>query len=137
MRFEWDESYDVGVEKFNEQHRHFFEISNVIYDLVEGGEVNREKLFPEILELVNYGSYHMSAEEDAFLKYNYPKTREHVEAHDLYRQKMQEYLEKSMSENVDIVKLAKEVADFASDWLFEHIRMVDKQYSGFLKGKEV
>lgn len=137
MRFTWDESYDVGVEKFNEQHRHFFEISNSIYDLVEKGEVDREELMAPISELINYGLYHMSAEEGAFHKYSYPKTEEHIEAHNFYRQKTQEYLEKSMDLNINIVTLAKEIADFASDWLFEHIRLVDKQYSSFLEGKEI
>lgn len=136
MIFEWDESFDVGVERFNQQHRHFFAISNTIYNLVEIGNINRETLMPRVLELTNYADYHLLAEETVFLKYGYPKTEEHIKAHNFYRQKIQEYLEKTMSENVDFINLAKQLADFASDWLFNHIRSVDKQYSSFLKGKE-
>ena len=137
MRFGWESGFSVGVNKFDEQHKQFFEITNKIYDMVSENSINREELFAQVLELESYATYHLLSEEEIFYRYKYPQTEKHLEAHNFYRQEIQEYVEKCMSNDVDLTNLAAELADFASSWLLEHIKSVDKQYSDFLIGKNV
>ena len=137
MRFVWESGFSVGVNKFDEQHKQFFEITNKIYDMVSENSINREELFAQVLELESYATYHLLSEEEIFYRYKYPQTEKHLEAHNFYRQEIQEYVEKCMSNDVDLTNLAAELADFASSWLLEHIKSVDKQYSDFLIGKNV
>ena len=137
MKFVWDKNYSVKVKKFDSQHQHFFEITNSIYDLIQNINVSRDELFPKILELVNYGEYHLSSEEEAFTKFNYPDANGHLQEHALYRQRTQEYLERCIDTSANLNLLAKELADFASSWLVEHISTIDKKYSSSFEKKEI
>jgi hemerythrin len=136
MKFVWNDTYLVGVRVFDEQHKHFFELVNVCYDMVSTGNINREKIEAAVNDMVNYGLYHLSAEEDAFIKYGFPFTSLHVQVHDGYRQKIKELFERlRATSDEDLAALVTEVVDYASKWLSEHILAVDAQYSSFFKGK--
>ena len=136
MKFVWNDTYLVGVGVFDEQHKHFFDLVNVCYDMMSSGDINREKLEAAVNDMANYALYHLSAEEEAFVKYSYPLTSLHVDAHNVYRQKIRELFEKSRVASEDnLVALTTEVVDFASNWLLGHILSVDIQYSGFFEGK--
>lgn len=137
MKFIWNPSYSVGVKKFDEQHQHFFEITNNIYDLVRADTTDHDQLFAQIMELVNYAGYHLSSEEEAFEKYNYPDADSHLEAHTIYREKIQEYVQQISAPDADLPTIATLIADFASDWLLQHIKTVDKLYTEFLSGIEI
>ena len=137
MKFVWNDSYSVGVKKFDEQHQQFFKISNEIYQLIEGEGVKRDVLFTHILELINYSSIHLSSEESAFHKYEYPEMEGHLKHHSEFRTKIQGFLELCMDGDSDIELLAGQIVDYASKWLAEHILNVDKKYSEFLQGKEI
>ena len=137
MRFVWDFSYSVKIKKFDEQHRQFFEITNGIYDLIEKPTIDRKEIFTKISELESYATYHLLSEEEAFYKYHYPQAVEHINAHHIYRNTIQKYIEECMDKDVDMKLLATEIVDFASAWLLEHIKSTDKEYSEFLEGKQI
>ena len=137
MKYNWDESYSVGINKFDLQHQEFFNIANKIYDLTGHKDINRDQLFSVVSELNNYATYHLAAEESAFYEYNYPGYMAHVSAHGFLREKINEYIEKCMNSETDLVNLAREMTDFVTDWLIEHIKTTDKLYTDFLKDKEI
>ena len=137
MKFNWDESYSVGIKKFDLQHQEFFEIANKIYELIGHKDVNRDQLLSLITELNNYATYHLAAEESAFYEYNYPGYMSHVSAHDVLREKISEYVVKFMNIDTNLAILAGEIVDFATDWLVAHIKTTDKLYSDFLKDKKI
>jgi|WetSurMetagenome_2_1015567.scaffolds.fasta_scaffold637636_2 hemerythrin-like metal-binding protein len=136
MKFVWNDTYLVGVGVFDEQHKHFFDLVNVCYDMISAEDFSRDKLEAAVNDMANYALYHLSAEEDAFIKYSYPFTSLHVKAHDGYRQKIKELFARSrVANDENLVAITTEVVDFASNWLLEHILSIDAQYSGFFKGK--
>lgn len=137
MIFNWDESFSVGIKKFDLQHQEFFNIANKIYDLIGHKDIKRDQLFSVISELSNYATYHLAAEEATFYEYNYPGYMTHVSSHNLLRKKISEYTEKCMSADTDLVNLVREMIDFATDWLVQHIKTTDKLYTEFLKDKEI
>ena len=128
MKFVWDDIYSVQIEVIDEQHKMFFDFINKIYDLVENNTVTKESLLSVIVELYGYAFYHLTTEETYFEKFNYDNKEQHVQAHNLYRQKMQEAVEKVSRTDVNLNDLAEEVADFAKKWLSGHILHEDKKF---------
>jgi hemerythrin len=124
MKFKWSNNYSVGVKSFDEQHKHFFELSNKIYDLLDKKGVDKEKIIFSTTELANHAFYHLSSEEDAFIKHQYPETEAHIHVHNIYRQRIQEYLDKTST---------KEFVDYVTSWLSNHILFMDKKYRSFFE----
>jgi len=124
----WDNSYSVGVDLIDEQHKHFFGIANSAYEAAEGATVAPEKLLAIILELNDYALYHLGTEEEYFKKFRYAGTTLHVQMHNIYRDQMQKYLGR-MRDGNDTKELVKEIALYSGNWLGSHIFVMDKQYA--------
>ena len=129
MKFIWRDEYSVGVEIIDEQHKHFFEIANELYDLSVKDDFSRGNLFAFITELGSYAFYHLGTEEGYFEEFNYEDKVMHIEVHNIFRKKVSDYLAGARDEKSDLRKLAGEAADFCNDWLSRHILALDKKYT--------
>jgi hemerythrin len=132
-KFIWKDEYSVGIPSIDEQHKYFFEITNRMIDLAEGLEPTHEKLLVVMGELGDYAMYHLSTEEGYFDKFAYEGAPEHVKVHNLYRQKIADYLKMAEDPKSDLAKLIDEVASYSIDWLSNHILFMDKKYTVFFK----
>jgi len=132
-KFIWEDKYSVGISSLDEQHKHFFEIADDIVDLLGRGDFNRDELSALIVKLANHAFVHLKTEEDYFDNLHYLSAPLHVEAHKLYRKKVEDYLQMIQNPNADIKTLADEVATFAIYWLSDHILLMDKQYTVFFR----
>lgn len=137
QKYIWTEKYSVGVKEIDEQHQHFFEMANEIIDVAEKTDVSVSELLFKITNLCNYAVYHLLTEENIFNRYHYPEAQEHVNAHNSYREKMKEFMAEVEKEGSDTKKLALEIAQFAGDWLMNHILGMDQKYSGFMHEKGI
>ncbi|MGC9968893.1 MAG: bacteriohemerythrin [Minisyncoccia bacterium] len=137
MRFVWTPEYSVGVKEFDDQHKHFFALANKVYEMAMSGSVDKKGLGMAGDEFGNYSLYHLSTEEEYFKKYGYPDASPHIAAHDLYREKIQDYLTRLRREEPDLNQAARELSDFAADWLFRHILSMDRNYKAFFNGKGI
>lgn len=135
--FVWNKDYSVGVENFDKQHQHFFDIVNSIYKAVNEIPLNKETLLNLATKLGNYALYHLDSEEKNFLKYGYPNKDLHILIHATFRNRVQDYIDQLSSDHVVIEDVAKSMADFAKNWLAYHILTVDKTYSDFFVGKQI
>ena len=129
-RFVWDDSYSVNIALIDEQHKHFFEIVNQSFDLLETDPKNKAGIFAIIDELVAYGKFHLSTEETYFEKFNFIHSKEHTISHNIFREKVDSYLLylKSLKITEDADDLAGAVTTFAKNWLSQHILISDKEY---------
>jgi hemerythrin len=132
-KFIWKEEYSVGIPSIDEQHRHFFGITNEIIDLGEKSAASREELQGVADQLGDYALYHLKTEEDYFDKVAYPEAPQHVDAHNLYRQKIADYLARVDNPATDLTGLAEELAAYSVSWLSEHILLVDKKYTKYFQ----
>ncbi|MFA6494867.1 MAG: bacteriohemerythrin [Candidatus Paceibacterota bacterium] len=128
-KFIWSENYSVGVASIDEQHQHFFDIVNSILDMVDQKDVSRETLIAPIRELSEYVQYHLGTEETYFAEFHYPEAAAHINAHNQYREKIKSYLGIIDDPEKNMHDLAKEIAIFSGDWLFNHILLMDRQYT--------
>lgn len=132
-KFLWTDEYSLGISIIDEQHQHFFEIVNRIYDLLKKNNENKEEMVSIVKELMDYAFFHLSTEEKYFNQFSYSDISHHMKAHSMFREKSDEYSELVKNNNTDLSKLLLEIADFSKDWLAHHILISDKAYAPFFQ----
>ncbi len=132
-KFVWTNEYSLGIGIIDEQHQHFFDIVNRIYDMLEKGNNEREEIVKIIAELTEYAYHHLSTEEKYFNQFAYSDIANHMKYHTMFRLQTQEYSDRIKDSKEDLPKLALEVTDFAKTWLMKHILVADKMYAPFFK----
>lgn len=137
QKFVWTDEYSLGINVIDEQHKHFFEIVNNIYDMLESTGDNRQDLIDVIDELAQYAYFHLATEEKYFNQFAYSDIANHMRYHAIFRQKSEEYTDRVKSENEDLPQLAQEVTDFSKNWLSNHILVADKLYAPFFKAHHI
>lgn len=132
-KYEWIKKYSVGVKEIDKQHEHYFDITNDIIKLTGQDNVSADDLLSKIDELYDYARYHFTTEENIFKKYGYPEAKEHMDAHEVYWEKIDQFVLKMKTGGVDIKEITLEVAEFAGSWLVNHIMEVDLKYISFMR----
>lgn len=132
-KYIWTEKYSVGVAEIDKQHQHFFEIANDVMEIAEKKDVPLGELLFKVTNLSNYAVYHLLTEENIFARYNYPDAAEHIAAHNAYRGKMKQFISEVEREGADTKALAIKIAEFAGDWLMNHILVMDQKYASFMR----
>lgn len=125
----WDDSFLVGVEAFDNDHKYLVKLINNLHSGLMAGFGVSEMTF--ILDdLVRYTNVHFKREEDLMKKHAYPDYEEHRDAHaDLVRKVVDFQAQLKSGKKVFSVELMS----FLKDWLLNHILKTDKRYSGFFK----
>jgi hemerythrin-like metal-binding protein len=125
----WDDSYLVGVEAFDKDHRYLVKLINNLHSGLTGGFKISEMTY--ILDdLVRYTDVHFKREEDMMQKYSYPGFKEHKRAHQELVQQVMEF-QKQLEEGKKAFTL--ELMSFLKDWLINHILKTDMLYRDFFK----
>lgn len=127
----WKDTYSVGYELFDEQHKELIGMINEIGELVKDKELDTEGLYESMTEIIgrllNYTVYHFGAEEDVFAENNYELTEEHKETHAIFVENVK-VLVSDLDENEDVRSVAFEIYETLVEWLLKHILDVDKKY---------
>lgn len=129
----WRDSYSVGIEKFDNQHKKLVQILNDLLDAMHSGMAH-VILENKLNELVDYAHTHFSDEEDLFDRYDYPQKVEHHNQHIQLLAQVQKLLE-DLSKGSIVITL--QTTDFLKDWLINHILGDDMEYASFFKEKGV
>ena len=132
-KFIWTNDYSLEINVIDEQHKHFFEIVNRIYDLLAKPNQERTEIVNIINELKDYAFYHLATEEKYFNQFAYADITNHMKYHTMFRLQSDEYTERIKNSQEDLSKLALEITDFAKNWLMNHILIADKKYAHLFK----
>ncbi|MFD3157000.1 bacteriohemerythrin [Haloimpatiens sp. FM7330] len=131
--FKWKDSYSVGVEEINKQHKKLFELGKELYELIELDDEYDH--FDEIMnildELKDYTHYHFKSEEDLLTKHGYEtlQFKLHRLEHKSFIHKMDSFNEKSIDfEQKDSVL---KMLSFIENWISHHILETDMSYKEF------
>lgn len=131
MKFYWDPKYSVNIKSIDIQHKKFFEIINNVFFLLRQKPVDETKVNKIVKDLVEYAEYHLNYEEKCFKETDYPDMATHCQFHNGYRQKIKDYQKKIKQKDSNLIALAQEIAEFAQNWLSEHILATDQKYSQY------
>ncbi len=133
MRMEWDESYSVGISRFDEQHKKLFEIFNALIDSVRE-ERQKEVMGEALEELLDYTVKHFGEEEREMEVHGYYEYDRHKKEHEELASQVKDFRTKFMA---GTAPMSVELISFIMNWLKTHIAHSDKKYGPFLSGKGV
>jgi hemerythrin-like metal-binding protein len=129
----WSDSLSVGIDSIDSQHKKLVDLINELYVQMNSGSA-KEAVGRTLSKLIDYTGSHFKNEEKLFARHDYPEQADHKEVHSklvdqvLYFQDQFEKGEKDVS---------LELMEFLKDWLLNHIKKTDRQYSSFLLSKGV
>lgn len=133
---EWKDSYRLGIDIIDEQHKKLFDIAEDAETIMVMPEhVDR---FDEIITILNelrdYVKYHFEQEEKLLLEIQYNKFFDHKVAHN-------DFIEHINAFNIDEIdehqtEKCLELVRILIDWLIEHVLEKDKQWAKVYKEKK-
>ncbi len=131
--FNWSEDYSVKNNGIDNQHKKLVDLINDLHNAMKEGK-GKEILGKIIGELISYTKFHFKAEENLMLQNNYPEYKNHKAEHEAFTNKVIEFEEKFKRGSV---VLSQEIILFLKDWLINHIKGTDKNYSPYLINKSI
>jgi len=124
----WRDSYSVGVEQIDRQHKYLLSLINRIQ--VATGEFDSQAIVEIVLDMQAYARFHFADEENLMEQLGFPGLADHRKIHEGFLEKADLFLDDLESAPVATVS---EIARFLSDWLINHIMVTDAQYGLFFK----
>lgn len=125
---QWDESYSVNVAEIDQEHKKLLDLTNQLHDAMRNGQ-GKLVVGNIINELLKYTETHFRNEEILMEKAGYPGLASHKLVHKRLVDQVKDLAEKANNGNLS---LSLEVMNFLKDWLVEHIKGTDKNYSSHL-----
>jgi hemerythrin len=121
----WDKSFSVNIVEIDKQHQ---KLIGMITDLNEAMRQGKGKaILGQIISgLIGYVDTHFKTEEKYFEQFGYLETDAHKKEHQDFTAKVGDF--KKGFEGGQL-GLSIEVMNFLSDWLQNHIKVVDKKYA--------
>lgn len=123
----WKESYRLGVEKIDAQHKKLFETTERLVHEIEGGQ--RPEVYRQTIAFLKlYVATHFRDEEQYFSSIGYPKEEEHKRQHQALSQEVAKY-DAQLKETGYALQTAKKIAGMLSAWLVYHVVNEDIKYT--------
>lgn len=133
MGIKWDESFEIGEEMIDAQHREFISRLNAVSETMMKGRGAGE-LSATVGFLEEYVKIHFEYEELLMAKLLYPGFFEHREMHRRFKE-MAEKIKKAAGERDFKTGSVVGVHKAMSVWIVKHIKTEDSKIGSFLKGK--
>lgn len=128
--FEWEKSFEVGVKQFDEHHMHLAELLNATFDDFSSG-ANHETIGAVLDKLIDYATYHFTAEEQWMNLNGYDGYLLHCEEHNMFSRRV---VEIQNDFHLGNTRLSLEVLTLLKNWLLDHILKTDAAYGCFAAG---
>jgi hemerythrin-like metal-binding protein len=127
----WNNSYLIGVQKIDEQHKQLFATVNGLIDAIEHG-AGKDELKKTLDFLIDYTVNHFNEEEEIQRNCGYPNYTHHHKIHELFKVTAVELAIKAMNAG-HTDTLVKEVKRKIGDWLITHVTSEDARIGKFLR----
>lgn len=131
---EWTDEFNVGNELIDRQHQKWIAIYNKAHDrmMSMSDEEFRSTGADAIEEMVEYGRYHFSAEENLMAEVEFAELERHKELHRAFMDQV-ERTRRDMRQGKYV--LNSEVIKTIENWLVHHILNEDQKITPFLDKK--
>jgi len=130
-RIVWDESFSVGVEVLDKQHKQIVGIINRLIDEPKEG-FNLDEVAKILDELTKFAHYHFKIEEQLLAEHGYPDLQTQQDEHKEFRIELANLCMDSMK-NHTIIPI--NVLLYLKEWWTDHILVKDMKYRPFLTGR--
>jgi hemerythrin len=127
----WDESFSVGVEVLDHQHKQIVGIINRLIDEPKEGFA-RDEVARILDDLTKFVHYHFKMEEQLLAEHGYPDLKTQQEEHKDFRVELADLCMESMK-NYSIIPINALL--YLKEWWIDHILVKDMNYRPFLTGR--
>ena len=124
----WNNDLGVNIAEIDRQHQQLIILINELHSAMLQGR--GQQILGKIMKgLSEYIDEHFTTEEKYFHQFNYPDRDDHIREHTEFTEKINEFKQDMLrgDQNITI-----EMIDFLSEWLANHILILDKKYEQFL-----
>jgi len=126
----WDESYSVGFELIDNQHKGLVKMVNTLFAGCKHGDVTADIAYLQtISKAMEYARIHFSDEEKYMCIVGYPKLEEHKKEHEEFVVEIKNSIHLFEKGKTEPIKMA----NFLKNWLLNHIAISDKQYAPYFE----
>ena len=129
----WDESFSVGIELIDEQHKMLIERTNAIAETVEMKR-GLEKIMQTLSFMIEYTEFHFSEEEKVMIANDYHKLAEHQKLHEDFKKRLN-LMVQDFEEEGATSGLSEEITAYLTSWLANHIKGIDTELGKILQDK--
>ncbi|MDR0868674.1 MAG: hemerythrin family protein [Planctomycetota bacterium] len=127
----WDDSYLIGCDEVDEQHKQLFASLNELVEHCQKGSA--AQVVGKTLQFVaEYVEHHFNSEEKVQVSSNYPGYAAHKQMHDDFR-KTVGVIKGQFAENGSVQDLQKILVKVVVKWIVTHICNEDKKIGAYLK----
>jgi hemerythrin len=129
MLIHWKDEYLVGHPIIDYEHRTLVNITNTLYDAVQGS-VDPDCVDRTVAHLLEYVERHFARDEALFLETDYPYADAHMRMHHEIEKTVRgiDTLQHTNPRALDV----HEVVEFMRRWLLQHIAKADRSYAAYL-----
>lgn len=132
MKLEWMDSWSVGVQQLDQEHRQLIDLINelrVTHEVGLKGSERQIKIHEVVSELIWYAENHFRFEESLMAAAGYPDLAAHRKSHLLFRVQLSNLAMSFHGEEGDLLDLY----GFLAGWIRFHVLETDQLYSPFLQ----
>ena len=127
----WDDIYLVGIDKFDAQHKRFFQL---LEQLVCSKKDGSESVKIVIDGLLNYVTEHFHEEEQMMFAHGFPGYEEHLKEHEKLLCKTQAlYSDMDMGRPASV----EQVQRILVEWIQKHIITIDQKYAAYFRERGI
>lgn len=131
--FDWNDSYKVGVQEIDEQHKKLFSLLKQLHDAAAVGKARA--IVQQVLDdVVNYTKEHFATEERLMQKHDYPDYSVHKHMHDSLVAQAHDLQDKTKH---SALTLSMDVMKFLESWIAHHISEADRKLGRHLSSHGV
>jgi hemerythrin len=134
MNVEWQESFSVGVEEIDRQHKLLFDKYNAFFTAYSEGRSD-EEVIRLLSFLEEYVAVHFADEERLQRLIGFPDFQKHLNQHRELTRKVAELKERFQNQGPD-PGLITSTGLLMTGWLIEHISVMDRAIGRFMKEAE-
>jgi hemerythrin len=128
----WRDEYSVGVDHFDHQHRHLFEIINKLTAVRLNASRDLNMTCQTLKEMFDYAKEHFADEEKLMQQYAYPEIESQKKQHAYFLKTTTDLAAYHLDHKEESVD---EIAEFLNVWWVIHILKWDMKYKEFFKSK--
>lgn len=127
--FKWKESFNLGIDELDQQHRTFLEYLNECYTKVTAG--SHKSVDPDMIaKLRQYAAVHFRREEELLRFVSY-EDMERQQAEHIYFEK--QILALEAEHDAAKPRNMESVFVFLREWFLKHVLVEDKRFVPFVK----
>ena len=119
---EWSDTYNIGIEVIDNQHRQILDYINALESIRKTGD--RSKIKEVLEDLIDYTQSHFTFEENLLEQVHYQYLPSHRGIHELFVKKLNDYRRRfELGESIE-----NDLHRLLSKWLINHIQHDDQDY---------